>query len=310
MGADVGEPRVGGGLAKPAGPDHAPADHTAVAAALLAVYLIWGSTYLAIRIALEGFPPFLLLAIRFLLAGAALYLFLRARGVPPPTRAEWGGAALVGGLLLGGGMGGTGFALQWVASGLSATWVATTPLWTALFAGLWGRWPTRLEWAGLGLGLVGAALLNVEGDLRAHPVGALSLVLATLAWAFGSVWSSRLPLPPGMMASAAEMLAGGGLLLLLSAGSGERMAGPPGPRAFWALGYLVVFGSVIAFSAYLYLLGRVRPVLATSYAYVNPVVAVALGAGLAGERITATGLLALPLILAGVALAATERRPG
>jgi len=273
-----------------------------IALALLTVYLIWGSTYLGIRIALESFPPFLLAGVRFLLAGSVLYLGLRARGAPPPSRSQWAGGALLGTLLLVGGNAGVTFAEQWVASGLAALGVATVPLWAALFAGLMGRWPRPLEWAGVALGFAGIVLLSLEGDMRANPLGALILLLAATSWAFGTVWSRRLSLPEGLMASAVEMLAAGIVLLPISLLAGERMSSPPSTRALLAFVYLVTFGALVAFSAYNYLLRRVRPALATSYAYVNPLVAVALGVGLAGERIGGSGLLAMVVILAGVGL--------
>jgi drug/metabolite transporter (DMT)-like permease len=275
-----------------------------VVAALLAVYVVWGSTYLAIRVALEGFPPFLMAGVRFVLAGAVLYAWLRLRGTAAPTRAQWGGAALVGGLLLLGGNGGVVVAEQWVASGLTALGVATVALWSALFAGMWGQWPRRLEWVGLAVGFAGVALLNLEGNLRANPMGAVALLVATMSWAFGSMWSRHLDLPRGLMAAAAEMLAGGGLLMVASVVCREGLPPAPSGRAWLALAYLIVFGSWVGFSAYLYLLRRVRPAVATSYAYVNPIVAMFLGVVFAGERITPTEWLAMPVILAGVALVA------
>ncbi|HUP26813.1 MAG TPA: EamA family transporter, partial [Chloroflexia bacterium] len=142
-----------------------------IALAMLSIYLIWGSTYLGIRIALEGFPPFLMGAIRFLVAGAILYIFSRMQGVSSATRTQWKNSAIIGGLLLVGGNGGVSFAEQWITSGLAAVWIATMPLWAALFAGLWGRWPNRLEWLGLGMGLVGVGLLNFEKNLQANPIG-------------------------------------------------------------------------------------------------------------------------------------------
>ena len=276
--------------------------------ALFALYVIWGSTYLGIRIGLEGFPPFLMSGIRFIIAGGALYAVLRSRGAEAPTRPQWIGAGIVGALLLVGGNGGVTFAEQWVASGIAALGVASTPLWAALFAGLWGRWPVRLEWSGLLLGFAGVVLLNLEGDMRANPWGAAALLLAAMSWAFGSIWSQRLSLPDGLMASAAQMLVGGVILMLLSLLTGERMTALPGLRATGALIYLIIFGSLIAFSAYGYLLRRVRPALATSYAYVNPIVAVGLGVGLANERIGVPGLVAMVVILVGVGLIALVRQ--
>ena len=276
--------------------------------ALLAVYIVWGSTYLAIRIALEGFPPFLMAGIRFLCAGGILYCFLRARGEQPPELFQVAGASVVGGFLLLGGNGGVVFAEQTVASGLAALAVATVPLWTVLFSGIWKRWPGHIEWAGLILGFAGIVLLNFEGDLKASPAGAVALIIAAVSWAFGSAWSRHLPLPSGLMASAVEMLAGGLLLVVAGVVTGERIHTVPSMRAAAALIYLIAFGSLIGFSSYVYLLGRVRPVLATSYAYINPVIAVILGIWLAGERITGTGVLAMLVILTGVLLGMLGQR--
>jgi drug/metabolite transporter (DMT)-like permease len=270
--------------------------------ALLSVYFIWGSTYLAIRIALEGFPPFMMAGVRFFIAGGGLYLFLRAKGVPAPDRSQWKGASLVGGLLLVGGNGGVVFAEQSVASGLAALGVATVPLWMVLFAGIWKSRSARLEWAGLLLGFAGIILLNFEGDLRTSPAGAMALVMAAICWAFGSAWSRHLSLPSGLMASAAEMIAGGLLLLAISVLSGERIDRFPVWYAIGALFYLIVFGSLIGFSAYTYLLRKARPALATSYAYVNPVIAVGLGVMFAGERITVIGITAMLIIVTAIGM--------
>lgn len=275
--------------------------------ALLCTWVVWGSTYLAMRIGLEGFPPFLMAAIRFLISGVLLYAILRVRGAPHPTAAQWGGALLVGALLLGGGNGGVVFAEQWVTSGLAALGVATVPLWAALFAGLWGQWPSRREWMGLALGFAGMILLSLDGDLRAKPLGLIALLISALCWAFGSVWSRRLPQPPGIMASAAQMFCGGIVLVAAGLAHGEHMSHLPAARPLLAMVYLV-FGAIVGFSAYVYLLKRVRPALATSNSYVNPVIAVALGALLAGERLTPSGVGALCLILAGVALVALTKQ--
>jgi drug/metabolite transporter (DMT)-like permease len=274
---------------------------------LFAVYVVWGSTYLAMRFALQGFPPFIMAGLRFVVAGGALLLYLRARGAPLPTLKQSAAAVLVGALLLVGGNGGVALAEQRVSSGLAALGVATVPLWAVLFGGLWRRWPRRLEWGGLALGFAGIVLLNVQGDLRANPIGALTLLLAAASWALGSVWSGHLTLPEGMMGTAVEMLGAGVLLLLCGAVFGERIHGVPSVSSMSALLYLTVFGSLIAFSSYTYLLRHVPPTLATSYAYVNPLVAVGLGAALAGERVTLVELLAMPVILAGVVLVVLGR---
>lgn len=274
-----------------------------VVIALGAIYIIWGSTYLAIRLALlGGFPPFTLGATRFIVAGAAMYIFLRLRGASNPTRREWLSAGLVGILLLVGGNGMVIVAEQWVASGIAALAVGAVPIWAVLFAGFWGRWPVKLEWAGLLLGFAGVVLLNLEGDMRASPLGAAALIFATASWAFGSVWSRHLQMPGGMMSSAAQMLVAGAVMAGLSLGLGEHITVAPTGDAWVAAAYLIVFGSIIGFSAYVYLLKHVRPALATSYAYVNPVVAVALGVWLGNENITLFGIAAMGVILTGVAI--------
>ncbi len=284
-----------------------PSNRFAIILSLLALYSIWGSTYLAMRIALEGFPPFLMAAIRFLIAAAILYPILRLRGTPNPTRKQWIGAAMVGILLLAGGNGVVAFSEQWVASGLASVSLAAIPLWTALFMGLWGRWPVRIEWLGLGLGLIGVILLNVGNNMWANPIGAFALLLAPLSWAFGSALSHHVSLPKGAMSSAVEMIAGGIVLLCVSFIVHERTPDFHVTPSLWAIGFLIVFGSLIAFSAYGYLLRTVRPALATSYAYVNPMVAVALGIAVDGEHITILGILAMLIILTGVALVSLAR---
>ena len=275
--------------------------------ALFALYVIWGSTYLGMRIALNSFPPFLMAGIRFIIAGLLLYTFLRVRGTPAPTRAQLLGSTLIGILLLAGGNGGVSFAEQWVSSGLAAVGIAAVPLWAALFIGLMGRWPKRIEWVGLALGFVGVILLNLENGVWANPIGAIALLLAPICWALGSALSSRVALPPGLMASATQMLLGGTFLLALGLLSGERIHSLPTMGALWAMLFLIFFGSLIAFSAYGYLLRTVRPALATSYAYVNPAVALGLGVLFAHEHITLIGVLAMVVILAGVGLVSLGR---
>jgi len=283
-----------------------PSQRRTLILALLAVYIVWGSTYLAISIAVRGIPPLLMGGIRFLIAGGLLFTVLRLRGAPAPTAAQWRSAALVGLLLLAGGNGGTAIAEQWVHSGLAALVVATTPIWAALFAGLWGTWPRSTEWAGMALGTLGVAALSLGSSLSGSPLGVVVLLLATASWALGTVWSRHLPLPAGALSSAAQMLAGGGSMLVLGLVSGERITALPSASSLLALGYLVVFGSLVAFSAYGYVVSHARPALATSYAYVNPIVAVLLGATV-GEPITPMALLALGLIVAGVILVVFDR---
>ncbi|AZE32283.1 putative inner membrane transporter YedA [Pseudomonas chlororaphis subsp. aureofaciens] len=272
-------------------------------AAFFALYVIWGSTYLVIRIGVEYWPPLMLAGIRFVIAGSLMYGFLRWRGAPAPTWAQWRAAGVIGILLLSCGNGAVTVAEHMgVASGVAALAVATVPLFTLLCGYFWGVRNTRLEWAGIVLGLIGIAMLNLGSNLQSSPTGAALLVFAAAAWAFGSVWSKHLPLPQGAMASAVEMLVGGAVLLIGSWLSGEQLAAVPPIEGWAALAYLTGFGSIIAFNAYMYLLKHVRPAAATSYAYVNPAVAVLLGIVFVGETIGLEEALAMVVIISAVVL--------
>ncbi|MDI2592134.1 drug/metabolite exporter YedA [Pseudomonas sp. N3-W] len=271
--------------------------------AFFALYVIWGSTYLVIRIGVQYWPPLMLGGIRFVIAGSLMYAFLRWRGVPAPTWAQWKAAGMIGILLLSLGNGAVSIAEHTgVASGVAALAVATVPLFTLLCGYFWGARNTRLEWAGIVLGMIGIAMLNLGSNLQSSPLGAALLVFAAAAWAFGSVWSKHLPLPQGAMASAAEMLVGGVVLLIGSAVSGEHLDRVPPMEGWAALAYLIGFGSIIAFNAYMYLLKHVRPAAATSYAYVNPAVAVLLGIVFVGETIGLEEAVAMAVIISAVVL--------
>ncbi|MEO8858872.1 MAG: drug/metabolite exporter YedA [Burkholderiaceae bacterium] len=267
---------------------------------LLALYVIWGSTYLGIRFALESYPPFLLAGIRFLGAGVALYGFLRWRGMAPPTSLQWRNAAFTGLLLLGMGNGLVCFAEERVSSGIAAVAVASMPLFAALFTGMYGQWPNRRESAGLVIGFAGVIVLNLGSSLSGSRLGALALLTAAACWAFGSAWSRRRDMPRGPMNTAAQMLTASIALLIFGLLAGERLPPHPALRATLAVAYLAVFGSIVAFSAYLYVLKHARPALATSYAYVNPPVAVLLGIMLAGEHLGPYDLLGMAIILGGL----------
>lgn len=278
-----------------------------VPVALVALYLVWGSTYLAIRVALTSYPPFLMAGVRFLCAGAALYAFLRWRGMPAPTLVQWANATVTGLLLLGFGNGLVCYAEQTVASGLAAVAVASMPLFAAVFGGLYGQWPRRMEWLGLAVGFAGVVLLNLGGGMAGAPIGAIALIVAAMSWAFGSVWSRRRDMPPAAMNTAAQMLTGGAILFIGALAFGERFPAAPTTSATLALVYLAVMGSLVGFTAYLYLLNTVRPALATSYAYVNPPVAVLVGAMLGGEIVHSFDLVSMAVILGGVGLIAMAR---
>lgn len=276
--------------------------------ALAAVYVIWGSTYYGIRVAIETLPPLCMSGARFIVAGVLLFLWAWVgRGKPPPTRRQWSNAAFVGVTLLVGGNGAVTYVEQWVDSGLVAVMVASMPLCMALFEGLYGRWPVGREWTGLIMGFAGVAALFMGPDLEAPFWAVVILALAPVTWAFGSVRARRLDLAPGMMGSAAQMLCGGGVMFLLGLARGERWTGPPSTASLVAWVYLLTFGSMVAYSAYQYLLANARASLASSYAYVNPVIALALGHVLAGERLSAESFVYAGVALAGVALLVTAK---
>ena len=274
----------------------------AVAIALASVYVLWGSTYLAIRIGLEGFPPFLMGAARMSVAGILMYIVLRWRGESAPTRAQWKTLAVLSiwMVLLSNGM--VNFAEQEVSSGLAAIAVASMPLWAALFGVLRGRHPSRGEWVGLAIGFVGILWLNAGSALIGSPKGMLALIIAPIAWAWGSVWSREQNLPAPFMSAAGQMLCGSAWMLVTGLASGERMHALPSLHASLAVVYLVIFGSIIGFTAYIWLLQHVRPALATSYAYVNPPIAVLFGALLMHEQFGAHEIGAMAVILAGVVM--------
>jgi drug/metabolite transporter (DMT)-like permease len=275
---------------------------------LLALYVIWGSTYLGIHFALASYPPFLLAGVRFACAGGLLFGYLRLRGVAPPSALQWRNAAVVGILLLGLGNGLVCFAEERVSSGIAAVAVASMPLFAALFSGLYRDWPSRREATGLGIGFVGVIVLNLGSSLSGSRLGAAALLTAAAAWAFGSVWSKRQDMPSGPMNTAAQMLCGSAALLLMGVAGGERLPAHPTVHATLALAYLVVFGSLIGFSAYLYVLKHARPALATSYAYVNPPVAVLFGLLLAGEHVGPLDLAGMAVILMGVCVITLARQ--
>jgi drug/metabolite transporter (DMT)-like permease len=285
-----------------------------VALALGAVYVIWGSTYLGIRFAIETIPPFLMAGCRYLMAGALLYGWARFRGAPRPSLLHWRSAVVIGAFLLLGGNGGVVWAEQRVDSGLAALLISTEPLWIVLIFWLRsGR--KRLDprvLAGLALGFTGVMLLVRPGASGSVDLlGAAALVLGALSWAWGSLYGQRAPLPDSpLVTTGMQMLGGGALLLIASALIGEPAhfsLAAVSMRSWLALAYLAVFGAIVGFTAYVWLLRVAPPVMVSTYAYVNPVVAVFLGWAFAGEPLTAGTLVAAAVILAGVALITTAQ---
>jgi drug/metabolite transporter (DMT)-like permease len=274
-----------------------------LAPALIATYLIWGSTYLAIRFALVSFPPFLQMGTRFLTAGVVLLAWLLLRGQHRlPNAIEWRNAFVVGALMLGGGMGLCASAELHIGSGVIAAFIAITPMITCGWGLMFGQKPTRLEFVGMAVGVAGVVLLVRGASFSASPAGIAFIFSGVACWSLGSVLSTtKLPLAKGPMGFASEMLCGGAVLMLVSLALGEHAATPLAPIAIASWLYLVVFGSLIAFSAYLYLLGHASPAVATSYAFVNPVIALLLGVLLGGESVTGEWI-ACGVILVGVIL--------
>lgn len=278
-------------------------------AAFAAIYVVWGSTYLAIQVGIESMPPFLMAGGRFLAAGLVLFGWMRLRGAAMPTARQWRSAAILGTLLMCGGNGLVTWAEQYVPSSIAALMIATVPLWMVLLDGFvfGGSRPTASIWIGLLMGFSGVALLmspgrDAVGDV--HPWGALGLVTAAASWAVGSLKSrgADLPRSPALAASL-QMIGGGVALLLVGMLRGEwrgfDVASVSTP-SWIAFAYLVVFGSIVALSAYVWLLRVTTPARVGTYAFVNPVVAVVLGWLFAGEALGAKALVAAALILGGV----------
>jgi drug/metabolite transporter (DMT)-like permease len=270
---------------------------------LAATWLVWGSTYLAIKLALTSFPPFFQMGTRFLFAGVLLLAWMRWRGAAWPSRAQWRNALIVGALMLGGGMGGTAYAEMSVGSGLVVAFIAVVPLMIAALNLFWGVRPGRLEAIGIVLGLAGVLMLTQGAGFQASPAGLAAIATACVTWSIGSVLSQRtLPLAPGAMGFASEMVCGGAVLMVLAGLRGEAPVWPPRPVAVAAWLYLVVFGSLIAFNAYMVLLARASAGVASSYTFVNPVIAMLLGMAFAGESVTPFEWAAVSVVLAGVLL--------
>ena len=297
---------------------HADAPARRVLLPLITVYLVWGSTYLAVRVALTGFPPMLLAAYRFLCAGAALLLVVRVHGGARalPRARHWLAAAPVGLLLFLCGNGFVVLAEVHIGSGVTAVVVSTMPLWMAIWAMASGERPGPREWLGLAVGFGAVAVLAGGADLRASAGATLVLLLSPICWATGSTLARRLSRsaspgrpPAGLLAAAgAQMIVGGLGALLAALAAGEHMTGLPAARPLLAMIYLIAVGSLVGFTAYAWLLRHARPAIATSYAFVNPVLAVLLGSALAGEPLRWQTALATPMVALSVALVITARQ--
>ncbi len=304
------------------------ASRSRIIAAYAAIYIIWGSTYLGIRFAIESIPPFVMGGVRFLIAGTVLYLWIQSRqGIERPTFAQARNAAIVGAFLILGGNGGVVWAEQFVPSGMTALLVAILPFWMVLID--WvrpgGKRPSNAVMIGLMIGLAGLVILIGPSALNPSAaseaaaskgdgvvlVGAIVLILASLSWAIGSVFSQQAAMPrSAFLATGIEMLAGGALMLLVATFRGELGevdVSAITTRSWIAFAYLTTIGSLVGFTAYIWLLKVEPPSRVATYAYVNPVVAVFLGWALAGEDLSLRTAIAAAIIIAAVAIITTAR---
>lgn len=294
------------------------ASRAQIIAAFASIYIIWGSTYLAIRYAIETIPPFIMGGTRFLVSGALLYTWSRYRGAPRPTRLHWRNAIIAGGFLLLGGNGAVVWAEQFVPSGLTALLVSILPFWLVIIE--WVRPPRRRPsgavLVGLVLGFIGIIVLvgpgNVGGDGDVRVLGALVLILGSLSWAIGSFWSRDAQLPDsGLLTTGMEMLGGGALLVIVGVLSGELShfdVRHVSRASTLGLVYLITFGSLLGFTSYIWLLDKVSPARLGTYAYVNPIVAVLLGWAIAGEALSIRTGVAAAIVICAVALITSARR--
>jgi drug/metabolite transporter (DMT)-like permease len=282
--------------------------------AFAAVYIIWGSTYLAIRFAVDTMPPFLMAGVRFLVAGTILYTFMASRGTPAPRRIHWRSALIIGALLLLAGNGGVVWAEQHVPSGIASLLVAIVPLWIVLID--WfrpgGSRPGIPVMVGVLVGLAGIGLLVIGGDESSQPIDILgigSILIATICWAAGTFYARRAPLSSSsLQTTAMEMLCGGALLLLVGTVTGEwgRLdIAKISLTSVVAVVYLIVFGALVAYTAYTYLINHAAPARAATYAYINPVVAVFLGWLFRGEPLTIRTVVAAAIIIGSVVIITT-----
>jgi drug/metabolite transporter (DMT)-like permease len=280
-----------------------------IVSCLAVTWLVWGSTYLVIRFALAGFAPYFLMSTRFLVAGALLFAWQLARGASMPTGREWRNALLIGTLMLGGGMGGVALAEQTIASGLVVAFIAVVPLLLVVINLVLGIHPRRSELLAVVVGLAGVLMLTRGPGLHGSSAGLVAIMVGTSGWALGSVLAQRgFALAPGATGFASEMLAGGFVLLIMSAVRGESWHLPAQTGVWLAWLYLVVFGSLIAFSAYMLLLARTSASLAASYSLVNPVVALFLGVTVGAEAVSSWEWLSAGVVMMGVILLFAGRR--
>lgn len=277
-----------------------PAPQWLIGTCLASVYIVWGTTYYALKVGVQGSPPYFLVGTRFVVAGALVIAWLMLRGQRLPTLRQWRNSALLGFLMLSIGLANVTIAEKTVSSGAAVALISFMPLVMAVWSGLLEKWPKRSAWLAIGLGTMGTLVMITGADLRASPGGTALILIGTVTWSLGTVLSRRMDVPAGAMGFGAEMLTGGAIALVMSLAFGEHWALPQSAPVWWAWAYLVVFGSLIAFSAYRVLVERVSPTLASTYAYVNPPVALLVGWMLGNETFSLNVLLGLPIVLIAV----------
>jgi drug/metabolite transporter (DMT)-like permease len=289
--------------------------------AFAGIYLIWGSTYLGILFAIQSIPPLLMAGTRFLLAGIILYGVARMSGAPRSSRTDWRTALIVGACLLLGGNGGVTLSEQYVPSGLAALLVATVPIYIALLSWLFGmsERPSAITWAGLAGGFIGVGVLlgpalrfSTTGESPHAWIGMTILLCSSLIWSAGSLYSrtAKISTSP-FLAAAQQMLCGGTLLIIAGMARGELRQFDPQritAQSTWAFVYLVLIGGIIGYVSYAWLLRHCEPAKVATYAYVNPIVAVLLGAMFAHESLSLRTVVAAGLIIGSVALVITAQQ--
>lgn len=276
--------------------------------ALLAVYLIWGSTYFAIKLALPDYPPFLLTGVRMFIAGTLMLAWLWYKKSPLPKAGQWKSLIVLALIMTVLSNAFVNVAEQTVSSGVVAIGVAAMPLWAGLFSAMRGYHPSRMEWSGLIIGFLGVIWLNLGSELRVSTIGLLCVLAAPLGWAWGSMWSKGRDLPDSLALSAWQMAIGSVMSLTIGFVIGERFTHVPSMEGTMAMLYLALFGSIIAYSAFVWLVKHVRPALATSYAYVNPPIALLLGVLFLNEPMNSHTLVAMTLILISIGIVTLGKR--
>lgn len=271
-----------------------------VIVSLLSTYIFWSFGYFAIKTCVQTMPPLMMTGSRFIIGGAILLLLALLTGEAMPKKSEIMNSGIAGLFLIVGGVGLAAIAMVYVGSGITAIAISMVPIWMAVISGFFGHKTNKLEWTGLLVGFTGMILLNLEREMRSNIIAAVALALTPALWALGSVLNGRLKTACGLMGNAFQMMIGGVATLAIGAVRGEHFNFTQPTVAWIAYAYLLVFASTVGFSAYNYLLERVRPALASSYAYVNPIGAVIIGLTIAGEKMSHFGIIALVCVVSGV----------